>query len=307
MSTAFQIKKQRILEQLTVPSAEYSDRSPKGSIDEGIRDLVDEINAIPGLVTTSSCAGRISVFLEGKKKSASLDHEDPGNSDTHAIGGPGGKGGGRWLFVSHDPVPADPEPNFHTVFSMQPSRNLQCSIPSGVQLVHLKFEAMILHLLTSSIKDAQIVLSAASTAGFRESGAMGLSANHDTTITPMIAVRSTGLSFDTIIGYKTTASESEENDEIISTVTEEHLKLMVNIANERFEVNSERIQRFRNALVASQQRADGNGNGEGPEWEDKAVRIARKREEGLERQRFLREENEKREGQGAEEVKIGLK
>lgn len=41
-------------------------------MDAGIRDLIDEINAVDGLVTTSSCAGRISVFLEGQRGGAGL-------------------------------------------------------------------------------------------------------------------------------------------------------------------------------------------------------------------------------------------
>jgi tRNA wybutosine-synthesizing protein 3 len=61
-------KKAKILSQLAVPAAEYDDLSPKGSIDDGIRDLIDEINACEAFVTTSSCAGRVSVFLEGQKK-----------------------------------------------------------------------------------------------------------------------------------------------------------------------------------------------------------------------------------------------
>ena len=151
MSLGFQTKKKRILDQLTVPDEEYNDRSPKGSIDEGIRELVDEINNIPGLVTTSSCAGRISVFLEGKKKSninSSLaSSEDADNSELQAIGGPGGKGGGKWLFVSHDVVTAPSERSgsnaLHNLFGLQPNEGLQSVIPAGSRLVHFKFEAMV--------------------------------------------------------------------------------------------------------------------------------------------------------------------
>src|SRR5689334_3638228 len=54
--TMFQEKKKKILKQLNTPDAEYSDLSPKGSVDEGIRDLISDINEVSGLVTTSSCA-----------------------------------------------------------------------------------------------------------------------------------------------------------------------------------------------------------------------------------------------------------
>src|SRR6059058_3565697 len=61
-------KKNKVLAALAVPEEDYDDLSPKGSIDEGIRNLVDEINGVEGWVTTSSCAGRVSVFVEGEKR-----------------------------------------------------------------------------------------------------------------------------------------------------------------------------------------------------------------------------------------------
>lgn len=97
----FASKKAKILQDLSVPASEYRDKSPKGSVDEGIRELIDEINACDGLVTTSSCAGRISLFLEGNGKVAGLDREKDEIAGSKV---PGGKGGGEFLFVSHDPV-----------------------------------------------------------------------------------------------------------------------------------------------------------------------------------------------------------
>jgi tRNA wybutosine-synthesizing protein 3 len=100
---SFLSKKRKILDQLSIPDSEYDDLSPKGSIDVGIRDLIDEINAIEGCVTTSSCAGRISVFLEGKKTQETY-HDGDLEAERGASGVGGKGGGGRWLFVSHDPV-----------------------------------------------------------------------------------------------------------------------------------------------------------------------------------------------------------
>lgn len=105
---AFTLKKQKILVSLAIPAREYTDLSPKGSVDKGIRELISKINGLDGIVTTSSCAGRISVFLEGSKE----PHQSTDNGDAEASGDqslqaavPGGKGrGGRWLFVSHDPL-----------------------------------------------------------------------------------------------------------------------------------------------------------------------------------------------------------
>lgn len=92
----FESRKRKILEDLSIPDIDYTDLSPKGSVDEGIRDLIHDINALPGLVTTSSCAGRISVFLEGRKKQLQQQQRQFAPS--------GGKGAGRWLYVSHDPL-----------------------------------------------------------------------------------------------------------------------------------------------------------------------------------------------------------
>lgn len=123
----FEARKSKILEQLAVPDAEYSDASPKGTVDVGIRPLLAKVNATVGFVTTSSCAGRVSVFVEGRKTAAAQRassssgandvagaDEDDGHgppataqlASTQTVAGLGGKGGGgTWLYVSHDPHP----------------------------------------------------------------------------------------------------------------------------------------------------------------------------------------------------------
>ena len=125
MSTHFQQKKNNILTRLALDSP---DASPKGYVDEEIRPLVDQLNKHNGIVTTSSCAGRIVVFLEGVKKKLvansgptflerlpgglrdNLDHSSANRDtsledDAPQRAGIGGKGpGGQWIFVSHAPV-----------------------------------------------------------------------------------------------------------------------------------------------------------------------------------------------------------
>jgi tRNA wybutosine-synthesizing protein 3 len=134
--SSFDIKKQKILATLSQPDEEYTDLSPKGSVDAAIRDLIAEINEYDGLVTTSSCAGRVSVFLEGKKKVAQAKSSEP-----NAEAGPTGKGGGKWLFVSHDPVTVDEEVSLHTMFGLVPADGTK--MPDGASLVHFKFEPMV--------------------------------------------------------------------------------------------------------------------------------------------------------------------
>lgn len=117
-------------------------------------------------------------------------------------------------------------------------------------------------------------------AGFRESGAVSLGSSKSGEANPVVAIRSTGYSFDSIIGY--------QNDEgrNISLIDEGHLRTLVCIANERFKINLERIARFRTQLLDSYQPALISGPTDS-NWEDTDVRKQRKRAEGLARQQAL--------------------
>jgi tRNA wybutosine-synthesizing protein 3 len=135
--------------------------------------------------------------------------------------------------------------------------------------------------LTASTANAQLALTAALSAGFRESGAVSLGAAKNGETTPMVAVRSTGYSFDSIIGYQNNDGDN------IPLVDERYLQTLVAIANDRFRINTERIARFRKALMdAFSPSAVGEGS-KNPDWEDAEVRKQRKRDEGLARQRAL--------------------
>jgi tRNA wybutosine-synthesizing protein 3 len=149
-SQSFTEKKTKILEQLAVPDSEYTDLSPKGTVDKGIRHLIDEINSTDGFVTTSSCAGRVSVFLEGRKAPLATDSDTGADADADAEGedarsssqvaGVGGKGaGGTWLYVSHDPVLGTDWTN-----SLDLSREDDTQEQDDTRrLVHFKFEPMV--------------------------------------------------------------------------------------------------------------------------------------------------------------------
>lgn len=146
MNNRFEARKQNILAQLEAPDSEYHDLSPKGSVDEPIRDLIDRINKLEGLVTTSSCSGRISVFLEGRK-SGSGDVPTEENGESRA--GPGGKGGGgTWLFISHALVEAPSSQDstaFLAKFELDNTAVPQEEGLLGVnsRYIHLKFEPMV--------------------------------------------------------------------------------------------------------------------------------------------------------------------
>ncbi|KAF2872980.1 methyltransferase TYW3-domain-containing protein [Massariosphaeria phaeospora] len=285
MQSRFKAKKQRILEQLNVPNAEYQDLSPKGSVDEPIRELIDDINMVEGLVTTSSCSGRMSVFLEGQKKSTTIGELEPDNVVSRA--GPGGKGGGSWLYISHTQtaLPGQVAASYFTsLFSLQrPDGEGDSTRTVQSRHIHLKFEPMILHILTSSLDHSQHVLNAALNAGFRESGAVSLSTKDGDITNPMVAVRSTGYSFDSIIGYH------NDHGQNIALVDENHIRMLVEIANERFKINIDRISRFR-SLLLEQYRPQAPKLGK-TDWEDPDARKRRKREEGLARQRAITAEH----------------
>jgi tRNA wybutosine-synthesizing protein 3 len=170
-SQGFESKKQKILHDLSLPDGEYTDLSPKGSIDEGIRDLIRHINRIPGLVTTSSCAGRISVFLEGKGAGeggadskgsvynfeglaleSDKDEDRPGQRQQFTPAG--GKGSGRWLFVSHDPITdLSAEATWlHDLFHLIPGDGrVDVNHPDGLRLVRFHFEPMVSCFISVSI------------------------------------------------------------------------------------------------------------------------------------------------------------
>lgn len=140
----------------------------------------------------------------------------------------------------------------------------------------------ILHILCASLDHAQRVLSAAMGAGFRESGAVSLGSSRSGESNPIVAVRSTGYSFDSIIGYQ------DEEGCNATLIDESHLRTLVCIANERFKINIERIARFRTSLLESYQPDSTPASGHSkPDWEDADARKLRKREEGLARQRAL--------------------
>ena len=165
----FKHKKARIISSLSAPTDFYKDASPKGNVDEEIRHLIDHINAVPELVTTSSCSGRVAIFADGDKTSTQEGGGVEGNTEGNPIVQRKTKAkGGRWLFVSHKPLDASHQtpsefenvPGYLTkTFGMTPPSAQEntiaatetslplgspwlCSPPQAVnaKYVHLKFE-----------------------------------------------------------------------------------------------------------------------------------------------------------------------
>ncbi|CAK7201428.1 hypothetical protein SEUCBS139899_004132 [Sporothrix eucalyptigena] len=301
----FTTRKAAILKLLGRPDDDYTDASPKGAIDEGIRPLIDVINSLDGYVTTSSCAGRVAVFLEGRKGAPFAEERTasaaPAAAPASTIASAGGKGGGgKWLFVSHDPlvkgVAADStSPPQHSsysgtdwaeVFGLEKTNGTfgedteQDNVEQDEErLVHFKFEPMILHVLAASLEHAQLLLRCASAAGFRESGAVSIvppplppAAKAATTATgeeeddnpsmPIVAVRSMGLALASVIGICQAKKASDENFDVAHCIsTPNSLARLVRVADERFAVNRTRVERFRVALVEAIQKEKESASG----------------------------------------------
>jgi len=82
LCSKFDTRKDIVLASLGLLLEEYNDKSPKGFMDKPIISLVEEINSRTDFYTTSSCSGRVCLFLKRREVSK----------------------GGKWLLCSHDPV-----------------------------------------------------------------------------------------------------------------------------------------------------------------------------------------------------------
>lgn len=108
----------------------------------------------------------------------------------------------------------------------------------------------------------------------------------------MVAVRSAGLALESIIGVAHEPPSSpdaspegqagqDRQDEVIEALVEEpYLEMLVDLANERFTANTERIRRFEDALFGARSKRQ-------DDWEGRDARQERKRREGLQRKEAL--------------------
>lgn len=134
--------------------------------------------------------------------------------------------------------------------------------------------------MTASLHHAQPILAAAINAGFRESGIQSLKNLQDVNAFPMVAIRSSGLALESIIG-RASSDGNLNNGDVHSLVTNDYLDLLLNVANDRFESNTERMRRLESDLFK-------RGITTASTWEDSKTRQERKRAEGLKQQEEVR-------------------
>lgn len=119
------------------------------------------------------------------------------------------------------------------------------------------------------------------TAGFRESGISGIEDKLGRATPPMLAVRTSGIALDSIVGFQ---SDQPGAEQMIPVVSAGYLRAILQLANARFRENSDRTWRFHQALLreANANSADRPASsGVGQEWESYAARAERKRRENL--------------------------
>ncbi|KAK5073665.1 hypothetical protein LTR64_007198 [Lithohypha guttulata] len=307
--SSFRRKKATILAELERPDNDYTDKSPKGSVDAEILELIAKINEFEGYVTTSSCAGRVVVFVEGRKalredKSGVVDGasdaqqetgRDVSSNATSVGGGPGGKGhGNKWFPVPVEEVSSTSPTALHDLFQLEPKSTpssgpttSNLSYRPDLRLIKLSFSPLILHILCANLQGAKVLLAAAINAGFRESGVQSLKALDDEEAGVMLAIRTAGLGFDTVVGC---VEEQEDYDVLLqvdkSCVDEHYLRMCTGVINERFVWNNERKERLIRELVKLKTESEAN-----TQWEDADTRRERKRQEGLQRRAEKQDQN----------------
>lgn len=214
----FNQKKAHILRQIESTPEEYSDRSPKGSIDVPLIPLIKLINDQADLVTTSSCSGRVSVYLEGQK-----DHSRPGSKGL----------GGKWLFITHDVKDLDSD-----WWTAVKSGKINQSSPddSGNRYLLYKFEPVILHVKCRDLETAQKLYKCAMDCGYRESG---IGSNN------LVGIR-TSMGLDVPI-----AQVAPGSDNLVPLVTDQYISLLDNMAVELFQKNADKIDHLHARLQST--------------------------------------------------------
>ena len=110
------------------------DKSKKGTIDEGIKPLIDFINSLDNYYTTSSCSGRITLLVKKSDKKQDVS----------------------WLLHSHSKI------KFNQI------KNTLKDIPEYP--VWFKQEPAIFHVCCRTMEDAQNLVDIARFSGFKRTG-----------------------------------------------------------------------------------------------------------------------------------------
>jgi tRNA wybutosine-synthesizing protein 3 len=202
--------------------ASARDRSRAGRVDARCEAIVREVFASDDFFTTSSCSGRVSVFAErgrGKRE---------------------GKGeGGTWAYVSHEPALGEAVAAAVRAHAGEgeEGRSLMVekmkeSLRKSSSTLTLRFEPFILAVEARDLDAGEAFVRCARECGYRESG---ITASEKR----VICAARCQLRLD--------APVVVDGERLVS---DEGLETLVRLANEKFQVNADRMERFREAFNA---------------------------------------------------------
>ncbi|XP_020273549.1 tRNA wybutosine-synthesizing protein 2/3/4 isoform X2 [Asparagus officinalis] len=221
-SSSFQKRKSETLASIT---SQTPDKSPKGFLDAPIIPLIDAINLHPSFFTTSSCSGRISILSHPKNPNPNPN----GRIKKKA-------GGGRWIFITHDPADADAVAD--VLFGEGGG--------GGEGDLVFRFEPLIVAVECADVESAQMLVSAAISCGFRESGITSIQKR------VIIAIRCS-IRLEVPLGQVGSV-----------LVSKEYVRYLVGIANEKMEANRKRTDSLLHVLQIKV-----SGEGRFPQFEAK--------------------------------------
>ncbi|SCU78663.1 LAME_0A05270g1_1 [Lachancea meyersii CBS 8951] len=259
---AFDQKKEHILAEI---HNNMQDLSPKGTIDELCWPIMNLVNSHPDMITTSSCSGRLSVFVEGNK----LHNEEMKS---------GGKGdGGKWLFVTHK---HEDVANWSQNLSEQVvyTTDLQeRSLEASARYILYKYEPFILHVKCRDFSTASKLFSTAMACGFRESG---IGSNN------IVAVR-VNIKLDVPIGYLDHSSQK-----LIFFVSKGYIEQIDGMTLSKFSENTKKMHELYDKIESQIIKPAQEVPVTKAPQETKEERRERKRMEGLLRQQQISREKD---------------
>jgi tRNA wybutosine-synthesizing protein 3 len=178
-------------------SNDKEDLSRKHSIDDYIINLINRINNHNDYYTSSSCSGRTIVFTSTPTVTSST------KSDC------------QWLYVTHE------QADLNAILNCLEQRS------KDIDMISMKFEAFILHIICRTLECAKVLLNIALECGYRNSG---LVISNQGKIT--LAIRSThALEVPLVIGGRL-------------YVNQDYITQIVSIANEKMTANKAKIDKF---------------------------------------------------------------
>lgn len=218
---------------LTLYQGGALDRSPKGSVDEPIRPLVDLINRHPSFSTLSSCSGRISLFQPwGRTTGINSTEEEGGNEMPEEKNVPdSGKGRGGWLLVSHEVIEHSQLLTIFQTSTDEEDDTAEAPNDDEEKILVFKVEPMLLHVAAATHERGRQLLALALELGFRESGLVIPSrrSNHRVTV----AIRGVSLALSVPLAFEGALRPSVA-----------YLRALVDQSNVRMERNQAKLQRL---------------------------------------------------------------